>query len=136
MTKQQLQNKHAETYRKKYPERHKAAARRWTLKDRAANPEKYKLKGREMHLASCYGITSADYEAMLKKQRHRCAICRCKEPGGRFNNRWHVDHCHKTKKVRGLLCHRCNLGLGYFHDKVKTVEAAILYLKKSQESPK
>lgn len=73
-----------------------------------------------------YGITLEQYEAMLKDQENACLIC------GRKNNddnrRLYVDHCHKTKKVRGLLCYRCNTGIGLFNDDSNLVAKAVYYL--------
>lgn len=79
-----------------------------------------------------YGITEADYYAMLRAQDYRCPICGTTEPGGQGRNRssgWHIDHDHKTGKVRGLLCHNCNIGLGNFKDSTTALAAAIEYLK-------
>lgn len=61
-----------------------------------------------------------------RKQNSRCAIC-----GRRFEfaGKPHLDHCHRTKKVRGLLCSACNKGLGLFRDDVAVLEAAIAYLR-------
>ena len=81
----------------------------------------------EYFLQYRYGITTDDYEEMLAKQGGRCAICGTDAPGGR-NKVWSVDHCHSTNRVRGLLCHRCNMGLGYFKDDVERLRAAIAYL--------
>lgn len=60
-----------------------------------------------------FGLTRAEFEALLDSQDGRCAICCRREPGGR-SNEWHVDHCHETGVVRGLLCAGCNLGLGVY----------------------
>ena len=59
---------------------------------------------------------------MEKKQNGVCAICFGK------TKKLHIDHCHKTKKVRGILCARCNLALGLFGDQIKYLENAISYL--------
>src|SRR5689334_12217251 len=61
-----------------------------------------------------YRITPDHYAALLARQGGRCAICRGAEPGA--GRDWHVDHCHETGLVRGLLCVHCNLGLGHFKD--------------------
>jgi hypothetical protein len=76
-----------------------------------------------------YGITVKEYVSLLKKQRGRCAICRSKDPGGQWKNKtFFVDHCHDTDKVRGLLCCRCNAGLGYFMDSAYLIFYAYKYL--------
>src|SRR5687768_10579045 len=58
-----------------------------------------------------YGLSLLDFELILKEQCNKCAIC-AKE----FEGRPHVDHCHTSTKVRGLLCKHCNLALGHFED--------------------
>jgi predicted nucleic acid-binding Zn ribbon protein len=73
-----------------------------------------------------YGIEPEQYTALLESQGGRCAICRTDTPGGKGG--WHVDHVHATGAIRGLLCHRCNLGLGYMRDNREVVLAAIAYL--------
>jgi hypothetical protein len=72
-----------------------------------------------------YGITAEDYSYMLEQQQGGCAICFQENPTG---NRLAVDHNHDTGEVRGLLCSRCNTGLGQFGDNVDNLEAAIDYL--------
>lgn len=72
-----------------------------------------------------YGIEPSDFVRMLAEQGGVCAIC-----GGR-NSRGqdlHIDHCHATGRVRGLLCGLCNRGLGMFRDSVPTLAKAIGYL--------
>lgn len=67
---------------------------------------------------------------MLVRQGGVCAIC-----GGPPDGRWkrfHVDHCHKTGRVRGLLCRKCNNGLGNFGDSVETMRKAIAYLRRKR----
>lgn len=70
-----------------------------------ANPD----KARDQQYRKFYGITLEQYDAMFAKQAGRCAICGTDKPG---RQRLHVDHCHATKKVRGLLCFVCNTRLG------------------------
>jgi len=82
---------------------------------------------RDYRLRTLYGITEADYETMLEKQGGRCAICRTDTVGGNSRH-WHVDHDHSTGVVRGLLCHRCNMALGYFKDDPRRLVDALLYL--------
>ena len=80
-----------------------------------------------------YGITLDDYKVMLEEQDNCCAIC--DQPFDPNADKWnlpHVDHCHATGTVRGLLCKGCNLGIGHLKDNIATLEAAILYLKETK----
>jgi Autographiviridae endonuclease VII len=70
-----------------------------------------------------YGISAAEYDALLAKQGGVCAICR-----KHSKRRLCVDHCHLTGTVRGLLCDRCNLGLGYLKEDQASLVAALAYL--------
>lgn len=61
-----------------------------------------------------YGMSKQNFQDLLDSQGGRCACCGTETPGGRGN--WYVDHCHETGKVRGLLCHHCNTGVGNLGD--------------------
>jgi hypothetical protein len=74
-----------------------------------------------------YGLTREDYHAMLAAQRGCCAIC--ERPLVVEGKKTHVDHCHDTDVVRGLLCARCNTGLGAFEDNPDLLERAVAYLR-------
>lgn len=95
-------------------------------KCRLKKPELYAARARKNLLAS-YGMTNNDYNMLLIKQGMKCAICKLEEAGGQ-NNRFHVDHCHITGRVRGLLCHHCNKGLGQLKDSKTVLLTAINYL--------
>jgi hypothetical protein len=77
-----------------------------------------------------YGITAEQYQQMLRQQNGKCAIC-----NGRANQKRMkhtelcIDHCHETGVVRGLLCSRCNLGIGNFGDRLDLIKAAVEYLE-------
>lgn len=78
-----------------------------------------------------YGLTKDDYNELLNKQNGVCVICKevnNKEIKGTAVN-LAVDHCHKTGKIRGLLCNNCNSGLGFFKDNIELLNEAISYLK-------
>lgn len=94
--------------------------RRWTH----ANPDKVWLRNRKSLLRR-YGLTLEAYNALLADQDFRCAICRTQEPG---KMSWQIDHCHSSGRVRGLLCIRCNTGLGHFRDSPELLQAAKEYL--------
>jgi hypothetical protein len=85
---------------------------------------------RKSKLKMTYGITVEQYDAMLEKQGSKCAICAAKKPGGR-TKMFFIDHCHNNGNVRGLLCMRCNTGLGLFLDNPKFLLNAISYLKEN-----
>ena len=72
-------------------------------------------------LSSRYGIDRATYQKMEEDANGRCNICNREA-------KLHVDHCHQTGKVRGLLCRDCNLLLGYSKNSVETLTAASAYL--------
>jgi hypothetical protein len=86
------------------------------------NPEK-----RRAQRLRAYGITVEQFESMLAKQGGGCAICGQANGPGR-GERLHVDHCHSTGRVRGLLCLKCNHGIGNFSDDTSRMRAAIRYL--------
>jgi hypothetical protein len=81
---------------------------------------------RHYHLVRRYGISAADADRMLAEQGGACAICR-ESPA------LHVDHCHESGRVRGLLCFNCNGGLGQFRDRVDILEKAIDYLERTRD---
>jgi hypothetical protein len=73
-----------------------------------------------------YGLTVGDYERILTEQHGRCAICRTGDPG--HTRAFHVDHDARTGAVRGLLCSKCNRGLGHYDDSPARLRAAADYL--------
>lgn len=72
-----------------------------------------------------YGITFQDFDVMFAAQDGRCVIC-SEEFGER---KPHVDHCHATGMARGLLCYKCNVGLGSFEDNPERLRAAAKYIE-------
>lgn len=81
-------------------------------------------KAREARLKKKYGITIAQYEQMLRDQDYKCALCR--KHHAHFKNRLHVDHNHKSKRVRGLVCFYCNHQLIRRHN-YKTAKDLLCY---------
>lgn len=88
----------------------------------AVNARRVKLK--------MYGLTIDQYQSLLESQNHCCAICEKKEALTGKLNRMYVDHCHLSGKARGLLCQKCNAGLGMFGDRPDLLAKAITYLSK------
>ena len=93
----------------------------------------YKEKAKWWSLENKYGLTKEGFETMISEQENKCGIC-----GGEFSDyisrdtkstRPHVDHCHTSGEVRGLLCVNCNAGLGQFKDSVKILLSAVEYLQ-------
>lgn len=114
-------------YRKtNYSEREKLANKR-RLADYATRNPGY---ARETQLRRNYGLSLERYAEMLAAQGNACAICRTRTPRG--HGAFHVDHCHDTGRIRGLLCHNCNVGLGNFKDSTSHLVAAIEYLKETK----
>ena len=97
---------------------------------RYADPDRYG----DYALKHNYGLSNSELEEMLEVQEHKCAICgenESLEIRGKIV-RLAVDHCHETGKVRGMLCTRCNQGLGYFRDRIDLLDAAKQYLQPDQ----
>lgn len=106
------------------PEKSREKKRLWVEN----NAERLKENNRNWVLKSKYGLTREDYDAMIAAQHGRCAICRSDNPGATV---WNVDHCHRTGRVRGILCGSCNRALGLFNDDPQACRAAALYLEES-----
>lgn len=107
-----------------FAEKRRASSRNWHRAKRAKDPGHY----RNSALKYAYGLTVEQYDAMVLTQGGVCAICRADRPGGK--GRWHVDHCHDSGKIRELLCHSCNTGLGAFRDNLTLLQAAVAYLER------
>jgi len=73
-----------------------------------------------------FGVDKEKYQKMLDKQDNKCAICGVNVSELKYT--LCVDHDHATGKVRGLLCHDCNVGIGRMKDNIKTLKKAIKYL--------
>ena len=111
-------------HRKKYNDYLRQTGKR----RRASNLE----RRREAHRKKTYGLSSKDFERLVRMQNNRCSICgfAFKTDRGRNDIPW-VDHDHATLQVRGLLCGGCNRGLGQFKDSIRCLESAIIYLRKA-----
>ena len=89
------------------------------------------MKFRNLYLKRTYNLTLCDYNKLLNNQNKCCKICKIKY--NKVNKGLMVDHCHKTGKVRGLLCNLCNRGLGHFKDSPKLLMNAKKYLELSKK---
>jgi hypothetical protein len=132
---------------KEYKEARQESARRWRAKNpgysvkwRNANPEKARAwyeanfdkisdQNKRAALKRVYGLTLEQRDELFAKQGRACGVCKSATPGS--TKGWHIDHCHNTKRVRGIFCNHCNLMLGYAKDNEATLASAIEYLRKS-----
>src|SRR5207248_1961528 len=85
-----------------------------------------------------FGLTLQERDTIIERQDGKCAICGqvprlSDKPQNGRRDALCVDHCHRSGKVRGLLCDDCNRGLGSFKDDVTTLRRAIKYLKEYQD---
>ena len=92
------------------------------------NRDKNILNQRKINIWNKYGITENEYNSMFDKQNGKCAICESSEIKRKSAKYFNIDHCHNTSKVRGLLCHNCNIVLGKIEDSKKWLERALIYL--------
>ncbi|KPC61440.1 endonuclease VII [Streptomyces chattanoogensis] len=99
-------------------ERNRSSSDGWASYCRSCRAE----RNRESNFKRKYGITVAQRDVMIADQNGLCPICQSSEPV-------HVDHCHKTGKVRGVLCFNCNSALGKLGDDPDAIRRAIAYLE-------
>ena len=110
-------------------EKYKEIVRKSTEKVRSLESKEAK---KHRHLKDKYGISLEQYQQMYNQQHGGCLICKTpmlfQNLGGDHGKTANVDHCHKTGKVRGLLCNSCNRGLGFFQDSSALLRHAAEYL--------
>lgn len=75
-----------------------------------------------------YGLTKESFGILLDEQNNCCAVC------GEVMRKPQVDHCHKSGQVRGLLCNKCNWGLGMFNDNIDLLASAVSYLRNNENT--
>lgn len=109
--------------REKFPNEDKEYKKTWRVNNRD--------KINSYWLQSIYGVSKAEYDEMFIAQSGLCAICR-KPPSDK--KPLVVDHDHSDGFVRGLLCKKCNFGIGHFEDSEGVLTAAIEYINKAKES--
>jgi hypothetical protein len=90
------------------------------------NPNIIKNRDRVANLRK-HNLTINQFDELLKKQDNRCAICGTHQSELKIT--LSVDHCHATGKNRGLLCHKCNFGIGHFNDSIDLLLKAKHYLE-------
>ncbi len=87
------------------------------------NPAAKREANKRGWLKHSYGLSQRQYDTMVSLQNGRCSIC------SNTLTKSHIDHCHTTGKVRGILCPHCNLGIGHFLDNTRLLDSAITYLE-------
>jgi hypothetical protein len=107
-------------------------AKAWRL----ANPDRVKehrknnrQKNYRQELVRKYGVEFEWFDNQFELQNGQCAVCKKELIGSDKQNKPHVDHCHTTGKVRGILCNRCNTVLGLCNDDQKLFTNLIRYLE-------
>ena len=137
-------------YHKNYYASHRAQFLQKSKEQRINNPEaqakskrEYHIRNRDKLLAKGAIYRKLNREKIILQRRllrqkkldklgfsgiENCQICGRHK--SEFNKGLAIDHCHKTGTIRGLLCYICNTSLGRFNDNIKSLENAILYLKK------
>ncbi len=116
-------NAYMRLWKKNNAEKH----RKWSLDYHKKNRDRRIENQRRYLLKKKFNLTPEDYERMLKEQNGGCKICNKKESG---KYRFHIDHCHKTGAIRGLLCSNCNTVLGFYETRLEKIKDKLLeYLK-------
>jgi len=95
---------------------------------KANNPKRWKWRTRRSWVKSKYGLDWNEYKKLLERSEGKCEIC------GVELETPHIDHCHTTGVVRGLLCNDCNLSIGYAKDSTAILGNAIEYLNRFNNS--
>ena len=99
-----------------------------TKEARKKNPELTAIYGRRSNLRRFYNLEESEYNDLFDGQNGQCAIC--SKDLERVSRSTHIDHCHNTGKIRGILCHQCNTAIGLLGDDIEKLKSAIKYLEK------
>jgi hypothetical protein len=132
-------------YVAKNKDRHKAVTKEYYEKNKEkliANMKKYKVENKDKidkqrrekpkpdyrirTFKYRYGMTIEDYNILFENQEGKCLICGTHQ--SELKKPLNIDHCHASKNVRGLLCWKCNVAIGFFKDNVEILQNAIKYL--------
>ncbi|WP_405888419.1 endonuclease VII domain-containing protein [Streptomyces longwoodensis] len=99
-------------------ERNKSSSDGWASYCRECRAERNRIS----YFKRRYGLTPAELEALVAEQRGVCCICLAAPTE-------HVDHCHETGRVRGVMCFSCNAALGQFKDRPDAIRRAAAYVE-------
>lgn len=124
--------KHLKQYYKEYRDSHKEERKEYRDSHKEKSKQ-YRIDNKEKIKNSIikrkYGIPLEEYNIIFNKQEGRCAICGIHQ--NEMSKTLHIDHDHKTGRIRGLLCGNCNLLIGNADDNITTLESAINYLRQN-----
>jgi hypothetical protein len=125
-----LQEKPLEDFHKRYNRPCGYKSRCIDCVKKGKKPKRSRDYMRKYDLKKSYNITIAQYDEMLLKQNDCCAICKRHKSEVTVKRKNHlcVDHNHSTGKIRGLLCDKCNRGIGLLCDSIDLLNNAIKYL--------
>lgn len=133
LNKKYYENNKEKMKHKRDPLKTRAIAKRFYEKNKNKIREKERLKAKidpeyyfKKNLKRTYNLSVDDYNKILNEQNYKCLICKDIP-----KYKLHVDHCHVSNKIRGLLCAKCNTALGKFNDNIETLKEAIKYLEKN-----
>jgi hypothetical protein len=91
--------------------------------------ERTRAERREGDFRTTYGISRSEADRLIAAQGGLCAACGYPPRDGGHCARLHVDHCHETGRVRGMLCNRCNTALGLMFEDPKAIQGLLQYLE-------
>lgn len=128
--------------KEKNPEKLKLQNRLLKRKKYLNNPKKFleynrtwrkenKHLVRQANLKKAYGLDLLTYKKILGKQNNACGICGVKNNSNLKS--LFVDHCHATGKIRGILCQKCNTGLGFLGDNIQSIKNVLTYLERGSK---
>ena len=118
--------RYKKVYGKIYGHKNKEKLNEKQRKYRKNNPGKTHEQG----LMRFFNMTADDYKKIFNEQNGCCAVCGTHQSD--LPKRLHVDHCHTTQKIRGLLCNKCNAAIGLLKDNIEILAEAIKYLSKNK----
>ena len=124
-----INKEHLKKKQSEWKKRNRKKLREYAARYKKKYPEKAEIKNFKSKLSSLkINFTFEEYKKLVSEQNNLCAICNKKEEKRSLS----IDHSHVTLKVRGLLCKKCNSGLGFFGDNIFVIEKALKYLKKNE----
>lgn len=101
----------------------------WTRSYRDRDRDGDRVKRKDYQLRATYGITLEQFNALFEAQGSACALCK---KGVEAERDRHVDHCHETGNIRGVLCFTCNKALGALGDTPESIRAALEYVERGK----